>query len=58
MYLGFAAADAPGPYAPGLVEPREDLGDAAVGDEELPRYVAGPHTHKGQLDDLLPDAVR
>jgi hypothetical protein len=41
-----------------LVEPRQDLGDAAVRDEELAGDVAGPDPHQGQLHDSAPHVVR
>ena len=57
LYLWLGAADRARLHRAGLVEPGEDLGDAAVGDEELPRDVAGPHSHHGELDDPAADIV-
>lgn len=42
----------------GLVEARQDLGDAAVGDEQLAGDVARPHAQQRQLDDALADVQR
>lgn len=56
--LSLAPANGPRPDGPGLVEPGEDLGDAAVRHQELPADVAGSDAHDGQLHDPLPDDVR
>ncbi len=57
VYLRLGASDGARLDGPGLVEPGEDLGDAAVTDEQLARDVAGPHAHHGQLDDAAPHVV-
>jgi hypothetical protein len=57
-YLGLGAANGPGADRARLVESGEDLGDAAVGDEQLPGDVAGTHPHQRQLHDATPHAVR
>ena len=46
-----AAADSARKEGAGLVEPGEDLRDAAVRDPQLAADVAGPDAHLGHLDD-------
>ena len=46
-HLGLGPPDGAGLDGAGLVEPGEDLGHAAVGDEELPRDVARAHLRLG-----------
>lgn len=49
--LGLTPANRAGSYGAGLVEPSQDLGHAAVRDEQLPADVARPHPQDGQLHD-------
>lgn len=57
IYLGLAPSDGPRPYGPCFVEAGEDLGDAAVGDEQLTGNVAGTDAQQRQLHDAATHAV-
>ena len=58
FYLRFVSSDRAGLDGASLVEPGQDLGDAAVRDEELPGDVARPDPHESQLHDTSPNIVR
>jgi hypothetical protein len=57
-YLCLGTAYGAGADRAGLVEAGQDLGDAAVGDEQLPGDVTRAHPHQRQLHDATPYAVR
>ncbi len=52
-----AAADGPGFDGAGLVVAGQDLGHAAVRDEQLSGDVAWAYAHRGHLDDSAPDVL-
>lgn len=53
--FGLGASDGSRPDGASLVEAGEDFAHAAMAHQELARYIAGPNSDEGELDDPLPD---